>query len=88
MKRCLHDEQVKCSIPLVHSPLCLYLCEPTPDGGLGRGLHRERAAGLDFDDVLQNPDPVLQDIGRVGGQVEGLLLSNQLLEGKKIWEKW
>lgn len=45
------------------TPLCLYLCEPTPDGGLGRGLHRQRAAGLDFDDVLQNPDPVLQDIG-------------------------
>lgn len=45
------------------TPLSLYLCEPTPDGGLGRGLHRQGAAGLDFDDVLQNPDPVLQDIG-------------------------
>lgn len=45
------------------TPLGLYLCEPPPDGGLGRGLHRQRAAGLDFDDVLQNPDPVLQDVG-------------------------
>lgn len=56
-----------------------HLCQPTCDGGLGAGFHGNRAAGLDFEDVLQNSDPLLQDVGRIGRQAEGLLLRDQLI---------
>lgn len=56
-----------------------HLCQPTCDGGLGAGFHGNWAAGLDFEDVLQDSDPFLQDIGRIGSQTESLLLCDQLI---------
>lgn len=56
-----------------------HLCQPTGDGGLCTGFHGNRAAGLDFEDVLQDSYPLLQDIGRIGSQTESLLLRDQLI---------
>lgn len=59
-----------------------HLCKPASHGGLCPRLHGNRAAGSDFQDVLQNSDPLLQDVGRVSGQIEGLLLRDQLMARK------
>ena len=55
------------------------LGQPAPHSRLGRGLHGDGAAGLDLENVLEHPDPLLQDVGRISRQVEGLLLRNQLM---------
>ena len=73
---------ISCTPSKITWLLSPHLCEPASHGGLGRGLHRDRAAGLDFEYVLQNPDPLLQDVGWIGGQIEGLLLCNQLIRRK------
>lgn len=58
------------------------LCEPASHGGFLSHLHRNGAAGLDLQNVLQNSDPLLQDIGGVSGQEKGRLLCNQLIRLK------
>lgn len=64
------------------------LRKPTSHRGLCSRLHGKRATGLDFEYILQNPDPLLQDVGWIRGQIEGLLLCNQLIRWKgEIWEK-
>lgn len=58
------------------------LCQPASHSGLGSRLHGNRAAGLYFEYVLQNSDPLLEDVGRIRSQVEGLLLCDQLIRGE------
>lgn len=40
-----------------------HLCKPASHSGLSTDFHGNRAAGLDFEYVLQNSDPLLQDVG-------------------------